>query len=312
MSIMRGIAGRRNGNPIGIFIHNDAGGNFQNTRHYRNWLPRHNATDGFAHYYVCSDGIVQAEDDSNMAWHCGNADGNARYLSIEVCQSKGELQTFLSNEEVALKLAADLCEKYGINPSEKNIRLHQEVYATACPHRSVEVHGGVENTKAYFVRRIKHYMKKHGWMKDSVGWWYRHEDGSYTKDGWEKINGEWYYFNEKGYALENQWKKWKEGWYFLDKSCKMVTGWQYINGFWYCMDSSGKCYKGWVGYKDKWYYLFPEKTKEFPECAMATGLVGIDGKAYHFDKNGALETEIDLDGLEVIRLDKEKWKIKRG
>lgn len=158
MSICRGIAGSRGRNPIGIFIHNDAGSKNANAAFYRNWLPTHDLGNGFAHYYVANDGTLQAEDDTYMAWHCGQWDGNANYLSIEVCQSMGDLNVFKSNEEKALQLAAQKCKQYGITPSTSTIRLHQEVYATACPHRSVEIHGGASATKAYFIAKIKQYM----------------------------------------------------------------------------------------------------------------------------------------------------------
>ena len=158
MSICHGIAGNRGANPKGIFIHNDAGSKNANAAHYRNWLPTHNLENGFAHYYVCSDGTVQAEDDKYGAWHCANYDGNMNYLSIEVCQSAGDLQVFKKNEETALKLAAQKCRQYGIVPNAGTIRLHLEVAATACPHRSVEIHGGASNTKAYFIARIRQLM----------------------------------------------------------------------------------------------------------------------------------------------------------
>lgn len=158
MSICHGIAGNRGANPKGIFIHNDAGSKNANAAHYRNWLPTHNLENGFAHYYVCSDGTLQAEDDKYGAWHCANYDGNMNYLSIEVCQSAGDLQVFKKNEESALKLAAQKCRQYGIVPNAGTIRLHQEVAATACPHRSVEIHGGASNTKVYFIARIRQLM----------------------------------------------------------------------------------------------------------------------------------------------------------
>lgn len=159
MSICKGIARKRGRNPIGIFIHNDAGSKNANYAYYKNWLPKHNLENGFAHYYVCSDGTLQAEDDSNMAWHCGNEYGNTNYLSIEVCQSMGNLTTFKKNETKALKLAAKLCKKYGITPNSSTIKLHREVYPTGCPHRSVEIHGGtVSKTKNYFIKKIKEYM----------------------------------------------------------------------------------------------------------------------------------------------------------
>lgn len=160
MSICGGIAGRRGKDPVGIFIHNDAGGSCLNAAYWANALANgsHNKENGFAHAYCGSDGIRQVEDDMNCAWHCGNTDGNTNYLSIEVCQSMGDLNTFKQNEERALQWCAQKCKQYGITPNENTIRLHQEVFPTACPHRSVEIHGGVAATKAYFVKRIKELM----------------------------------------------------------------------------------------------------------------------------------------------------------
>lgn len=158
MSLMNGVAGARGHNPKGIFIHNDAGSKNANASFYKNWLKSHNPSDGFAHYYVAQDGILQAEDDSNRAWHCGQTNGNNEFLSIEVCQSMGDLEVFKSNEEKALQLAAQKCKQYGITPSASTIMLHQEVYATSCPHRSVEIHGGASGAKAYFIKRIGELM----------------------------------------------------------------------------------------------------------------------------------------------------------
>lgn len=160
MSICNGVVGNRGRNPIGIFIHNDAGSQNANAAFYRNWLQTHPLENGFAHYYVAQDGILQAEDDSNCAWHCGNLDGNLNYLSVEVCQSMGDLDVFKHNEEKAFQLVASKCIQYGITPNENTIRLHQEVYATSCPHRSVEIHGGMKSTKAYFIERIKAHVKQ--------------------------------------------------------------------------------------------------------------------------------------------------------
>lgn len=160
MSICNGVAGNRGRNPIGIFIHNDAGSQNANAAFYRNWLQTHPLENGFAHYYVAQDGILQAEDDSNCAWHCRNLDGNLNYLSVEVCQSMGDLDVFKHNEEKAFQLVASKCIQYGITPNENTIRLHQEVYATSCPHRSVEIHGGRGATKAYFIERIKAHIKQ--------------------------------------------------------------------------------------------------------------------------------------------------------
>jgi hypothetical protein len=154
MSICNGYAGARGYKPIGIFIHNDAGSKNANAAFYKSWLQTHDLNNGFAHFYVGNDGTLQAEDDGNIAYHCGNWPYNKDYLSIEVCQSMGDLDVFKSNEEKALQLAAQKCIQYGITPSNNTIRLHQEVYSTACPHRSVEIHGSANACKAYFIQRI--------------------------------------------------------------------------------------------------------------------------------------------------------------
>ena len=97
----------------------------------------------------------------NCAWHCGYLNGNLNFLSIEVCQSMGDLDTFKANEEKALQLAAQKCKQYGITPSASTIMLHQEVFATACPHRSVEIHGGATATKKRIF--IKTYQRTDEW-----------------------------------------------------------------------------------------------------------------------------------------------------
>ena len=162
MSICNGIAGKRGKNPVGIFIHNDAGGSSMNAGYWADALAsgKHNLENGFAHAYAGNDGIQQVEDDANCAWHCGNTDGNVNYLSIEVCQSMGDLKTFKQNEELALQWCAQKCMQYGIIPSENTIRLHQEVYATACPHRSVDIHGGKDAAKQFFISRIKDIIEE--------------------------------------------------------------------------------------------------------------------------------------------------------
>ena len=159
MSICGGIAGKRGKNPVGICIHNDAGSQSATASFYKSWLPGHDKESGFAHYYVCSDGTVQAEDDSNKAWHCGNSNGNANYLSFEICQSMGDLNIFKSNEEKAFKLIAEKCKQYGITPNTSTIKLHREFSSTACPHRTMEIHGNdINAVKNYCIGRINAYM----------------------------------------------------------------------------------------------------------------------------------------------------------
>lgn len=154
MSIFHGIAGKRTTAPLGICFHNDAGSQNATCSFYSNWLPNHEPSVGFAHYYVCSDGILQAEDEQYKAWHCGNSYGNANYISIEICQSMGGLEVFKSNEDFAINLARQILKKYSLTPNAETVKLHQDFASTACPHRSMEIHGGREATRKYFIKKL--------------------------------------------------------------------------------------------------------------------------------------------------------------
>ena len=148
-------AGVRGYNPTGVVIHNDAGSNGANVAFYSNWLPTHDPELGFAHVYIASDGRLQASDFSNMAWHCANSYGNANYASWEVCQSEGDLNQFLKNEQAVLDDVAKYMKQWGLTPSYDTIKLHQELSSTSCPRRSVEVHGGtVESCRSYFISEL--------------------------------------------------------------------------------------------------------------------------------------------------------------
>lgn len=156
--ITKGIAGRRQGKVKGVVIHNDAGSNGANCSFYRGYLTDANAANGFAHWYVASDGILQVEDEANMAWHTANSDGNSNFIGIEACQSMGNLAQFLDNEKRAIKLAAEILKRHGLQPNTTTVRLHNTFSPTACPHRSQEQHGAGNKTQAYFIAEIKKHM----------------------------------------------------------------------------------------------------------------------------------------------------------
>ena len=148
-------AGVRGHNPTGVVIHNDAGSNGANAGFYNNWLPNHNPENGFAHVYIGNDGRLQASDFSNMAWHCANSYGNANYASWEVCQSEGDLNQFLRNEQAVLDDVAKYMKQWGLTPNHDTVKLHQELSSTSCPRRSVEAHGGtVESCRSYFIAEL--------------------------------------------------------------------------------------------------------------------------------------------------------------
>lgn len=151
MSIYNGIAGRRAGKPLGVCFHNDAGSGQATVSFYEGWLPNHDPESGFAHAYVAEDGILQAEDLTNKAWHCGNSYGNANFLSVEICQSMGDEAVFRENEQKALDLVAEWFKLYGWTPDKNTVRIHKQFSATSCPHRSCELHGDAQQ---YFIDEL--------------------------------------------------------------------------------------------------------------------------------------------------------------
>ncbi|MCL2676242.1 MAG: LysM peptidoglycan-binding domain-containing protein [Streptococcaceae bacterium] len=154
-----GIVGARPGAPRFVVIHNDAGSQNATTAFYRGWLPTRQATLGFAHVYIASDGRWQAESYNNMAWHAGNTNANTWGVSWEVCQSMGNEATFRANEQAVFRDVADFMKKYNLQPNRDTVRLHREFSATACPHRSWELHGrDVNRVKDYFIQEIRKYM----------------------------------------------------------------------------------------------------------------------------------------------------------
>lgn len=151
----QGIAGKRGASPKGIVLHNDAGSENANAAFYRRWLAQHEAENGFAHYYVASDGTYQAESEQNMAWHAGNRVANREFIGIEVCQSLGPASQFLANEQRALQLAATILRNYHLPINRQTVRLHQEFSATSCPHRAIALHGGTGlSAQEYFITQI--------------------------------------------------------------------------------------------------------------------------------------------------------------
>lgn len=153
-----GVAGARGYAPRGVVIHNDAGSVYANAAYYRSWLPTHTAENGFAHYYVAADGTFQAENEANVAWHTANSDGNYNYIGIEACQSMGPEATFRQNEENSIKLAAQVLKRYGLPANRTTVKLHKQFSSTACPHRSVSLHGDYTVMQDYFISRINSYM----------------------------------------------------------------------------------------------------------------------------------------------------------
>lgn len=154
-----GVAGALGYKPSGIVFHNDSGSQNANAAFYRNWLPQHEASLGFAHDYVASDGTYHAEDYGNKAWHTANANGNANYIGIEICQSLGDEKIFRNNEQKAFQLGAKICKMYGWTPSPSLFPLHKEFSSTDCPHRTWALHGqSINAIRQYYADGVAKYM----------------------------------------------------------------------------------------------------------------------------------------------------------
>jgi hypothetical protein len=163
--VCRGVAGKRQGKIIGVVIHNDAGSINATAQAYSTALSVMNIEQlarGFAHYYIDKNDVVETESPDFIAWHTANADGNANYVGYEVCQSAGtSVSDFLANEQATFKQVAKDLKKWGLQADRATVRLHKEFSATACPHRSSELHGAsVDNVKDYFIEQIKKYMNE--------------------------------------------------------------------------------------------------------------------------------------------------------
>jgi gametolysin len=180
---------------------------------------------------------------------------------------------------------------YGDTPNYSNIKFHNEFSSTSCPARSLELHGGYNDSlRDYVIAKIKHYQSlgstvqemldnegnQEGWKKNATGWWYVNSDGSYPKNKWQKIDGVYYYFDQNGYMKANTWYNHTDGyWYYLLPSGAMATGWALIANKWYYFKEDGAIVTGWVKYKDHWYYLDAKdgdmKSKQFIKSADGSG-----------------------------------------
>ncbi|MHB7917873.1 SH3 domain-containing protein [Staphylococcus borealis] len=209
---------KRGYKPKFIVIHNDAGSKGATAEAYRNGLvnaPLSRLEAGIAHSYISGNTVWQALDESQIAWHTANQYGNKNGYGIEVCQSIGaDDKTFLQNEQATFQECARLLKKWGLKANRNTIRLHNEFTQTECPHRSANLHAGM-NTKVdaytderqlkikdYFIKQIRTYMKGDiptatvvkgsksssntvstvagAWKRNNYGTWYMSEKARFT------------------------------------------------------------------------------------------------------------------------------------
>lgn len=164
MNMIQNIAGVNAGfmKPRGIVIHNDAGSVGATAAAYSNSIPRMSTSqleNGFAHFYIDRDTQYQAMWMDRKAWHTANSIGNGEFIGYEVCQSMGASDMdYLANEEATLRKAAQDMKELGIPVNRDTVRLHKSFSATACPHRSVQLHGDNQKCQDYFIERIKYFQ----------------------------------------------------------------------------------------------------------------------------------------------------------
>ena len=167
---------KRGYKPKFVVIHNDAGSS--SAQQYEQGLKNAGYSryaQGVAHAYA-SDGYVwEAISEDRIAWHTGDGTnpgtGNFEGYGIEVCQSLGDRNTFLKNEQTVFQFIAEKLQKWNLPANRNTIRLHNEFIQTECPHASAYYHAGM-NTKVdaytkerqlkikdYFIKQIRAYMK---------------------------------------------------------------------------------------------------------------------------------------------------------
>lgn len=160
-----GFAGKRPSGwkPKGVVIHNTAGAGDTALGYLQSFIPGRvhaNQMDlGYTHYYIDRFNVVQVAKTEDAAWHTANADGNTNYIGYEVCDSKGNANNFMANEQAVFRQAAEDLKVWGLSPNRSTVRIHREFTQTACPHRTWELHGRNTNVvKDYIISQIRRYM----------------------------------------------------------------------------------------------------------------------------------------------------------
>lgn len=112
---------------------------------------RDNVVKASAHYFINDSTIYQSVPDNHAAYAVGlgsrtepyfkwpsmwNTITNSNSISIEMCGSKSSSEASQETKDTAAKLAADLCEKYGLTPS--CVYRHYDVTGKSCPRWAVD------------------------------------------------------------------------------------------------------------------------------------------------------------------------------
>ncbi len=163
----------------GVVIHNDAGSMAANQ--YVEWLRYRNKNLGIAHYYIDRNCIARVIDTFNIGYHTGEWNSNQRYIGYEVCQSMSASdQDFIANEDMTLMQATEDLLFYGLSINWDTVRLHHEFVSTACPHRSLELHGNsTASLKKYFIERMQYFATLGSTVDEMLANYYPNNEASY-------------------------------------------------------------------------------------------------------------------------------------
>ncbi|MBR6172175.1 MAG: hypothetical protein IKQ49_03270 [Eubacterium sp.] len=161
-----------------------------------------------------------------------------------------------------------------------------------------------------------------GWVKSAGGWWYQYEDGSYaasefvggywlngagwlrdtTAYNWVYVNGNWQYIGKyqgKTWKASANWYKIDGQWFFFLANGNLATN-QFVgpDGDYY-VDEEGAWVEGvsggWQEQADgSWKFAMTKdgETTYYAEddAAFNNGWYEINGKEYHFNEDGILDT----------------------
>ena len=92
-------------------------------------------------------------------------------ISYEVCQQYNSTDAeFIENENMVLRQMAEDMTYYGDTPNYSNIKFHNEFSSTSCPARSLELHGGDNDSlRDYVIAKIKHYQSLGSTVQEMLG-----------------------------------------------------------------------------------------------------------------------------------------------
>ncbi|PXX56114.1 glucan-binding YG repeat protein [Hungatella effluvii] len=163
--------------------------------------------------------------------------------------------------------------------------------------------------------------------------YYMDSNGILVTDKWMKFQEsgsseyKWYYFGSSGKAIMDNWSKINNKWYYFDSNGEMQTGWV-LDNMYYC-GTDGVMRTGWQklfppdsdydpdrvspGDEDDdgkhWYYFSDSGKKYMPkETSGDYGTYKIDGVAYCFDSDGALQTGWKNVGVDNADYDIQNYK----